>query len=823
MVYPRYGEVHVKYHAKIVIFLILLAMPFVAQPAQAQWALDGSPVSEGLLTQDYCQAISDGAGGMIVAWQDSRGTYLGIYAQKIDAYGNQVWTTDGVAICTADGMASVPFLCSDGAGGAIIVWEDYRAGNWDTYAQKIDADGATQWAENGIGICTNTSYQDHPRLVPDGSGGAVIVWADDRNGEWDIFVQSISSSGLLGPGWFTGGLPVCTEAGDQYSPVIIENGLGGTIVAWRDDRTGASSIYAQMLDSASNRLWASSGVACDAVNTIRSNPRLISDGYGGAIVTWRDGRGIDYNIYAQHIDVGGNILWGTNAMTVCTATGHQYTPEIVTDGLHGSIITWKDNRITDNDIYAQKLDPNGNSQWGPNGTAICAVPGYQTEPRIIADDDGGAIIAWRDSRYGDADMFIQHIDTDGTILWMAGGASLSTVSPEEQTRLSLVPDGEGGAIAAWVDQRGSISDIYGQRFERNGLWGYPAPDVTQILDTGGDQGRSVMVVWQASRLDLQSPGYILRNTIWRGLPPAMVEQLVAEDKNILDRPQSVPGSDGQRYYFKEVAGTTYGWEYMGEEAADGGPAYFFLTSTLYDSSATSDGLHDFMVIAHGDDDFWESEPLSGYSVDNLPPGQPSGAQAEQSYDPEGLSLSWDANTEIDLLQYNIYRSDPDDPTMSRSPGEAGAASSYSLLVSTMETTYFDGEWRLYSGFAYLITAVDRNGNESVADTIDTDAITGDDLPDMPLASYLSQNYPNPFNPVTMIQFGLRESSNVTLDIYDVSGRLIRTLVSGPLEPGIYNEMWDGTDDRGHGVASGVYFYSLRADSFTDRKKMVILR
>ena len=212
------GEVLVNGHTKIVIFLTLLALPFVAPPAQAHWVLDGSPVSEAAYTQDYCQAISDGEGGMIVTWQDTRNAYQGIYAQKIDGYGNQVWTTDGVAICAFDANQSVPFLCSDGAGGAIIVWEDYRNNNWDIYAQKIDAAGITQWADNGIAICNNPGYQDQPRLVPDGSGGAVIVWADDRNGNWDIYVQSVSSDGLLGPGWFTGGLPVCDNADNQFYP-----------------------------------------------------------------------------------------------------------------------------------------------------------------------------------------------------------------------------------------------------------------------------------------------------------------------------------------------------------------------------------------------------------------------------------------------------------------------------------------------------------------------------------------------------------------------------------------------------------------------------
>jgi hypothetical protein len=811
-------------HTKIFIFFTLLALPFMAQPAQAHWVLDGSPVSEAAYTQDHCQAISDGEGGMIVTWDDTRDAYYGIYAQKIDGYGNQVWTTDGVAICTFEATQSSPFLCSDGAGGAIIVWEDYRNSNWDIYAQKIDADGITQWADNGIAICNNAGYQDQPRLVPDGSGGAVIVWADDRSGNWDIYVQSVSSDGLLGPGWFTGGLPVCDNADNQFYPTIIRDGLGGTIVAWRDDRTGAQSIYAQMLDADSNPLWTTSGVACDVVSVQRGAPRLVSDGYGGAIITWRDGRAADYNIYAQHIGVGGTTLWGSSSVVVCGATGHQYYPEIVTDGLHGAIITWKDNRVTDNDVYAQKLDPNGTRLWGTNGTAVCDVPGHQLEPQIVSDGIGGAIIAWQDSRYGDADLFIQHIDTDGIRLWESAGVSLCTISPEDQTRLTLVSDGDGGAMAAWVDARnGTFTDIYGQRFEKNGIWGYPCPWLTAIHDVQGDQGGQVILVWQAAQPGQPAQYISDRYTVWRGLPPAMVAQLVTDKKIDLDRPQAAPGSDGSRYYFTEEAGATYGWEYLGEVPKHEYAAYTFLAETLYDSSATTDGIHDFMIIGHCEDLFWKSKPVGGYSVDNLAPSQPSGGQAQQSYEPEGLTLSWDANTEIDLLHYNIYRDDPDDPTMRSVPGEAGAPGIYRFLASTGATIYFDEDWRWDSGFSYMITAVDQNGNESVPDTIEAGDVTGDDPHDMPLASYLSQNFPNPFNPVTTIQFGLKESSDVTLRIYDVSGRLVRTLVAGPREAGAYTEIWDGIGDGGDGVASGVYFYNLRAGSFADRKKMVILR
>ena len=88
---------------------------------------------------------------------------------------------------------------------------------------------------------------------------------------------------------------------------------------------------------------------------------------------------------------------------------------------------------------------------------------------------------------------------------------------------------------------------------------------------------------------------------------------------------------------------------------------------------------------------------------------------------------------------------------------------------------------------------------------------------------LHQNHPNPFNPSTTIRFSLDREAVVTLEIYNVSGSLVRTLVSGRTTPGSYSEDWNGRDNRGRRVASGTYFYRLRVDGRTQTKKMVLLK
>ncbi len=101
-------------------------------------------------------------------------------------------------------------------------------------------------------------------------------------------------------------------------------------------------------------------------------------------------------------------------------------------------------------------------------------------------------------------------------------------------------------------------------------------------------------------------------------------------------------------------------------------------------------------------------------------------------------------------------------------------------------------------------------------------ITGDQTPDV--FSYgLEQNFPNPFNPSTRISFGLDEASHVSLRVYDPAGRQVRTLVHEHRLPGNYNELWDGKNEKGKPVASGIYFYRLTAGERTKTKKMVLLR
>ena len=140
-----------------------------------------------------------------------------------------------------------PQLSSDGAGGAIITWQDYRSGDYDIYARRVDASGTPQWGDNGVAICTAGNTQSYPQIISDGSAGAIITWQDYRNGNDDIYARRVDASGT--PLWAADGVAICMAGHGQFNPQIISDGSGGAIIAWED----YFDIHAQRVDTAALR------------------------------------------------------------------------------------------------------------------------------------------------------------------------------------------------------------------------------------------------------------------------------------------------------------------------------------------------------------------------------------------------------------------------------------------------------------------------------------------------------------------------------------------------------------------------------------------
>ena len=141
--------------------------------------------------------ISDLNGGAIIAWEDSRNSSVDIYAQAIDSTGTPYWDMAGVAICTAANDQSGCQIISDEANGAIISWLDNRNPNVNIYTQSVSSTGVVKWAQDGIVLSATGTDQWEPIMTPDGAGGAIITWNDNRNSNYDIYAQSVTGIGFV--------------------------------------------------------------------------------------------------------------------------------------------------------------------------------------------------------------------------------------------------------------------------------------------------------------------------------------------------------------------------------------------------------------------------------------------------------------------------------------------------------------------------------------------------------------------------------------------------------------------------------------------------
>lgn len=440
--------------------------------ANSQWNSDvtiNTEVCTASFKQKEIRITSDSDGGAFVVWRDYRtGTFFeesDIYIQKIDSNGYTEWTIDGLGLCMLPSNQGTPSVINDEKGGVIVAWTDRRTGGEDIYAQRIDEFGNVLWAQNGIVVCNKSNREHSAKIISDDHSGLIAVWEDMRaDSTFNIWAQRIDSSGINV--WANGGVNLCLQDSNRINHKVQRNRDGGAIVTWQDRRAhGANSydIYVQNIDSNGVLLWGNSGKSiCNASNN-QTNPKIDPEkGADGVFVSWVDKRNnVDYDIYCNRIDSNGNFMWGSAGKPVVVYQGNQSALDILSNNkTNGIIVTWKDKRGDTLDIYAQKLDLNGNREWQTNGVVVCNAIEEQKNPNIISDKNGGAIITWEDERNGDWDIYAQRISYNGNAIWQNNGEPIC-LAIENQSSAKNIPDNKGGTIIAWEDKRGGISkDIF---------------------------------------------------------------------------------------------------------------------------------------------------------------------------------------------------------------------------------------------------------------------------------------------------------------------------------------------------------------------------
>lgn len=207
--------------------------PITADSLQTSWTITLTSSASWWIAGSL---TSDGAGGAIVAWEDDRNsvtTGTDIFVQRINSDSTLAWTPGGVPIAVQPNRQYKPQVVSDGAGGAVIVWEDQRTSPTQAYAQHVDSKGTIQWTQDGIPLRQGEGRS--PKIIRASDGNYIVVYL---NGNPDCLrTQRISPSGSLleGPDGTT-----IMSRGLLADFEVVSDGDGGAIVVW----SWAGNIYA---------------------------------------------------------------------------------------------------------------------------------------------------------------------------------------------------------------------------------------------------------------------------------------------------------------------------------------------------------------------------------------------------------------------------------------------------------------------------------------------------------------------------------------------------------------------------------------------------
>lgn len=360
--------------------------------------------------------LEDGHGGVFITWSAMAGPNLDILAQRLDIDGLPQWGVDGITVTSAARDQRAPVVASDGTGGIIVAWEDTRSGTSDIRAQRIDPMGRALWSTDGTPVCSAAGNQIAPRIASDGNGGAFVAWTDLAT-DADILMQRLRSDGTRAWGE---DLAVAVFEGRQHSPALTAHAPGSAAVVWLDDRGGRSAVTIQIVDMTAGETFLD-GLRLAVSPLAQEGLVVTGDGLGGVLSAWssRSSDSTAADVYMGRVRSDGSVPGSATQLgeAVCALTGSaQFDVQMLPDGAGGAFAVWQDARPgAGHDIYMSRIASSGSTTlngWPLNGIKLAGALGKQFAPRMLASSPGSAIVVWLDERAGTGHptIFAQRVD-----------------------------------------------------------------------------------------------------------------------------------------------------------------------------------------------------------------------------------------------------------------------------------------------------------------------------------------------------------------------------------------------------------------------------
>ncbi len=471
----------------------------------AQWSTDpgmNTPVSTASNQQDLCKVAATSDGGCWIAWFSSIGApnNYAVRVQRLDAAGVGQLGPDGLLVSDKPSLTFTAGdwdLRVDGDNNALVCFNDVRPGtaggtDREISAYRIAPDGTMLWGADGVLLSDDLVDEFDSRICQTTDGLFTVVFSRTNSGTTPprgLVMQRLDASGnkLLGPdgvliaGSGVGGA-LAADGPGFFQMIPSDN---GSVICFygRDTRTATSQRYPtiQKYDATGAGLWNGGNaiVLQTSAWPIGSYPGLVSDGMGGAIVTWADSRSGNSRCYVQRLDSSGAAAFPAGGTaTAITAGRLHFEPTAPVPGPEGEVyVFWsfRDSGQGTRAVHGQRFDAAGNRVWGDDGLMLTAFDtDIETFIRAVAPPcgSGGAIVSYEQTPTAStADTVLGfRVDGAGNHVWSPAHTVVSSVA-SSKGRYPVAALSDSSLVIVWSDNRSDAGDIYAQKLNADGTLG----------------------------------------------------------------------------------------------------------------------------------------------------------------------------------------------------------------------------------------------------------------------------------------------------------------------------------------------------------------
>lgn len=291
-----------------------------ASASLAQWSNDAAAnllIAGGAGDQVLPKIMHAPGGGVWISWFNNASGNYNVYAQYLNADGVPQLPAGGVLVSNHPSLSSLVDydLNVDSSGNALIIFTDARAGtDRDIYAYRVSQSGSMLWGADGVTLSANDSFEADPRITQTSDGQFVAIWPRSAPGQ-AMMMQRLDADGnkLFG----TDGIVAAGNGSENPAFCEMIPGEDGSVIVIyiRDTATFSSPrhVHAQKYSSTGQPLWGGKGgtpiILSSAVVPIAHRPRILSDGQGGAIFAWHNTQTGAFNVWVQRVTSNGTVLF----------------------------------------------------------------------------------------------------------------------------------------------------------------------------------------------------------------------------------------------------------------------------------------------------------------------------------------------------------------------------------------------------------------------------------------------------------------------------------------------------------------------------------